>query len=171
MMMRKLRQTGFSLLEVMIAITILSVGVLGIASLQATSSVLTESSMHRSQAAALAIEIVERMRVNTTEAKAGNYNISVLPTPTTNCNGPSKDCSTAQMKDHDLRVWSQRVVALLPSGGATISSSTDNGIDPVDITVTMQWDDSRGRNPAVEEAFTFKLEGLNKCAGNCGAAP
>jgi len=166
-MLRKLRQTGFSLLEVMIAIVILSVGVLGIAALQTTSSVLTESSVHRSQAAALAIEIVERMRVNATEAKAGSYNISVLPTLTRNCTGPSKDCSTAEMKDHDLRVWSGRVTALLPSGTATINSSADNGIDPVDITVTIQWDDSRGRNPAVAEAFTFKLEGLNKCAGEC----
>ena len=161
-MIHKQQQSGFSLLEVMIAVMILSVGVLGIAALQTTSSVMTESSVHRGQAAALATEIVERMRVNLAEAKAGNYDISVLPTLTTNCIGPSKDCSTSELKEHDLRVWSDRVAALLPSGNATISSSADNGSDPVDITVTLQWDDSRGRNAAVSQAFTFKLKGLNK---------
>lgn len=156
------QQAGFSLLEVMIAIVIIGVGVLGIAALQTTSSVMTESSVHRGQAAALATEIVERMRVNLAEAKAGNYDISVLPTLTRNCIGPSRDCSTSELKEHDLRVWSDRVAALLPSGNATISSSADNGIDPVDITVTLQWDDSRGRNAAVSQAFTFKLKGLDK---------
>jgi len=161
-MLHKQQQAGFSLLEVMIAVVIIGVGVLGIAALQTTSSVMTESSVHRGQAAALAIEIVERMRVNMTEAKAGNYDISVLPTLTTTCIGPAKDCSTSELKEHDLRVWSDRVAALLPSGSATISTSADNGIDPVDITVTMQWDDSRGRNAAVSQAFTFKLKGLDK---------
>lgn len=160
--MNRSRQIGFSLLEVMIAVVIMSVGMLGIAALQTTSSVFTESSMHRGQAATLAVEIVERMRVNVTEAKAGNYDISGLPTLTINCIGPSKDCSTSEMKDHDLRVWSGRVAALLPSGDATINSGADNGTDPVDITVTLQWDDSRGRNALVSEAFAFKLEGLFK---------
>ena len=161
-MVSKMNQNGFSLLEVMIAIVIMSVGMLGIAALQTTSGVLTESSMHRGQAAALTVEIVERMRVNVTEAKAGNYNISTLPTPTENCIGAATNCSKSEMKDHDLRVWGARVESLLPSGGATISSTADNGTDPVDITVTMQWDDSRGRKAAVSEAFTFKLQGLNK---------
>jgi len=160
--MHRLRHAGFSLLEVMIANVILAIGVLGISALQITSNVMTESSMHRAQAAALAVEIVERMRVNTSEAKAGSYNITTLPTLTSDCSGTSADCTTGQMKDHDLRVWSARVVDLLPSGTATISSTVDSGTVPVDITVTMQWDDSRGRYAAVTQAFVFHLEGLYK---------
>jgi type IV pilus assembly protein PilV len=161
-MVHQMKQAGFSLLEVMIAIVIMGIGMLGIAALQTTSSVFTESAMHRGQAAALATEMVERMRANVTEAKAGNYNISSLPSLTENCIGPTKDCTPSQMKDHDLRVWSNRVASLLPSGTAAINSGPDNDTDPVDITVTLQWDDSRGRNSPVSEAFTFKLMGLNK---------
>ena len=159
--MNRLRFTGFSLIEVLVANVVLSIGVLGVSVLQTTSNVMTESSMHRAQASALAVEIVERMRVNTSEAKSGNYNISALPTLTSDCSGVV-DCTTGQMKDHDLRVWSARVVDLLPSGTATISSTVDSGTVPVDITVTMQWDDSRGRYAAVTQAFVFHLEGLNK---------
>ena len=165
--MNSLRFTGFSLIEVLVANVVLSIGLLGVSVLQTTSNVMTESSMHRAQASALAVEIVERMRVNTSEAKAGNYNISALPSLTSDCSGPSADCNTDQMKDHDLRVWSARVVDLLPSGTATIISTVDSGTVPVDITVTMQWDDSRGRYAAVTQAFIFQLEGLNKCTGEC----
>ena len=160
-MIHILQQTDFALLQLMIVIVTLSLGALGIAALQTTSSVMTESSVHRGQAAALATEIVERMRFNLAEVKAGNYDISVLPTLTTDCIGPSIDCSTSGLKEHDLRVWSDRVAALLPGGNATISSSADNGSDPIDITVTLRWDDSRGRNAAVSQAFTFKLKGLD----------
>ena len=155
-------QAGFSLLEVLIAVVVLSVGVLGISALQTTSSVFTESAFYRGQAASLATEIVERMRSNVTEAKAGGYNITSLPTLTRNCVGPEKDCAPEDIKNHDLRVWSNRVANLLPSGTATISAGTDNGSDPVDITVTLQWDDSRGRNSPVTETFVFQLKGLNK---------
>jgi len=167
LVMKSLRFTGFSLIEVLVATVVLSIGVLGVTALQTTSYVMTESSVHRAQASALAVEIVERMRVNTSEAKAGNYNISALPTLTSDCSHNTSDCNTDQMKDHDLRVWSARVAALLPGGTATISSTVDSGTVPVDITVTMQWDDSRGRDAAVTQAFVFQLEGLNKCTGEC----
>ncbi len=161
-MTHKRNQAGFSLLEVMIAVIVVSVGVLGISALQTTSSVFTESALYRSQAASLATEMVERMRSNVTEAKAGGYNISSLPSHSQNCVGPESDCTPEQIRNHDLRVWSNRVTNQLPSGTATISSGPDNGDDPVDITLTLQWDDSRGRNSLVSETFNFQLKGLNK---------
>ena len=95
-MTHKRNQAGFSLLEVMIAVIVVSVGVLGISALQTTSSVFTESALYRSQAASLATEMVERMRSNVTEAKAGGYNISSLP---------SHSRESAKRNGTFLRAW------------------------------------------------------------------
>lgn len=160
-------QRGFSLLEVLIAVLVVGVGVLGITALQVTSNVYNESSMHRGQAAMLAREIIERMRVNVDEAKAGNYDISVLPTYTTDCTGAATDCTHQGIMEHDLRLWSARVVALLPSGTATISTA-DPTVDPVIITVTLSWAVRRSAGKltassdtrTVTQAFTFELHGL-----------
>ena len=151
---------GFTLLEVLISVLILALGLVGVATLLITSSVHTEASLHRSQASTLAREIVERMRVNVQQAKAGSYDILTLPSLAQNCEGSGADCTAEQMRDHDLRVWAARVQALLPSGDAAIS--TDTSIDPVDITITMSWDDSRGQEAVVQQAFTFTLYGLDR---------
>lgn len=154
-------QKGFSLLEVLIATVVLAIGLVGIASLQLTSSVRTESSLHRGHAAELAREIFERMRVNYVEAKAGNYDIVTLPVITLNCEGATTNCTPEQMRDHDLRVWSARVAGLLPGSDASITTSPDDGENPVTIGIAMQWDQSRGEHAAVSETFVFKLMGLS----------
>ena len=140
---------GFSLLEVLLAVVVMAIGVLGIAALQITTSLYTESSLHRSQASMLAREVVERMRVNVDEAKAGNYDITTLPSLTSSCKGASASCSASQIKDYDLQVWGTRVAAMLPSGDAIIATTADNGTDPVDVTITLQWDESRGQRATV----------------------
>ncbi len=154
------KQKGFSLLEVVVSVFIISVGVIGIAGLQLTTSVYAESSLHRSQAASLAREIVERMRQNLDEAKAGGYDFSTLPSKTRSCKGNSKNCSAAQLRDYDEKVWAARVTSLLPGGDAAISTGADNSTDPVQIVVTLQWDENRGQQNLVSQAFTFELYGL-----------
>jgi type IV pilus assembly protein PilV len=158
--MRRRSQSGFSLLEVLIALVVLAIGLLGIASLQITSSQYSESGLHRSQASALARELFERMRVNPVEAKAGQYDIATLPSLVTNCESAEAECTPAQLREHDLRVWSGRVATLLPGADAAITTSEDNGEDPVDITITLQWDNSRGQRAAVVQSFSFQLMGL-----------
>ena len=157
-------QRGFSLIEVLIAVVIVGIGLLGIAALQITTNVYNEASLHRGQATMLAREMIERMRVNVDEAKAGSYDINALPTLTTDCTGAATDCTPAQMREHDLRSWSARVVALLPGGDATIG--TDTTVDPVAITVTMIWAGRRSAGmvsdapTAKQQAFTFQLYGM-----------
>lgn len=155
------KQAGFSLLEVLIATIVLAIGLLGVASLQLSSNAHTEAGLQRSHAAGLAREIFERMRINYVEAKAGNYDIGTLPVLTTDCEGAAVECTPEQIKEHDLRVWSERVTALLPGSDASISTGPDDGENSVDITITMQWDQSRGQNPVVSESFSFRLMGLN----------
>lgn len=161
--MNRKRDKGFSLLEVLVAVIILAIGLVGIASLQITTQTYTESSMYRSQATMLAREIVERIRVNVGEAKAGNYDFTSLPSKTENCRGSTKNCTAVKMRDHDIREWAARVNASLPSATASISTTAGaTAADPVDITITLEWDGSRGQRTAVSQAFTFKLTGLDK---------
>jgi len=163
---------GFTLLEVLIAVVILSVGLLGIAALQVTTSAYNASGLYRSQAAALSREIVERMRVNVDEARAGGYDLSTLPSYATNCEGTAATCSAAQMREHDLRLWAARVTAMLPSSDAAIATqpdATDPGNRPATVTVTLSWDESRGERVddsdnviPVQQQFVFELFGLDK---------
>ena len=159
--MCRARQSGFSLLEVLIATIILSIGLVGIATLQLTGSAFTESSLHRSHASELAREIFERVRANYVESKAGNYDITTLSATTTDCNGTAANCTRDQLRDHDLRAWGTRVTALLPGADASITTGPDDDENPVEISITMEWDQSRGQRPVVSETFTFKLMGLN----------
>ena len=160
----KRNQKGFSLIEVLISVLVISVGVLGIVALQVTSTVYAESSIHRGQASMLAREIVERMRVNTDESLAGNYDINTLPALTRVCTGAATDCSPSQIREHDLRSWSARVAALLPGSDASIV--TDTSVDPVSVVVTLSWTSRRsagvisGASMAKQQTFTFQLHGL-----------
>lgn len=154
-------QKGFSLLEVLIATVVLAIGLVGIASLQLTSNVHTESSLHRGHAAELAREIFERMRTNYVQTMAGNYDIGTLPVLAMDCEGAAKNCTPEQVREHDLRVWGERVAGLLPGSDASITTGPDDGENPVTINITMQWDQSRGQHAAVSETFVFKLMGLS----------
>lgn len=158
----KRRPRGISLLEVLVAVVILAVGLLGIAALQVSTTTYTESSLRRSQAAALSREIIERMRVNPEEARDGSYDISTLPGFTTNCVGTAANCTEAEIREHDLRLWSDRIEATLPSGDATIETQpvpADPDL-PSEISVTLRWDDSRGTRALVAQTFTFELFGV-----------
>ena len=72
-------QRGFSLLEVLIAVVVLSIGLLGLASLQATSLRMNQEALMRSQEAHLAYDMIDRMRANRPGFIAGTYNEPTLP--------------------------------------------------------------------------------------------
>lgn len=160
-------QHGFSLLEVLVSVLIVGIGLLGISALQMTTSVYTESSMHRGHTSMLAREIIERMRVNVDQAKTGGYDINTLPTLTTDCTGAATDCTPAEIRQHDLRTWSARVTALLPGGDAIINTVAPiDPEDPVEISVTLTWTGRNsagmevGASAAKQQVFTFQLHGM-----------
>lgn len=136
--MRARRQGGFSLLEVMIALVILSIGLLGLAGLQGTGLRTNHEAYLRSQATLLAYDIVERMRANREPALGGDYVIAIGATPS----GPS-------VADTDLIEWRAMLSEALPSGTGAVTTASDGT-----VVVTVQWDDSRGENPP----FQFSME-------------
>ena len=75
------KQTGFSMVETLVALFVLAVGILGLSSLHATSMRGGSSSYYRSQAVMIAYDAMDRMRSNRTVALAGSYNIAIGDSP------------------------------------------------------------------------------------------
>lgn len=124
------KQRGATLIEVLVAMVVLAIGLLGLAGLQATSVQSNYSAYYRSQATILAADITDRMRANRNAAIAGGYTLSELK---------SAHSSTTSRADKDLNEWLAQV-SQLPSGKAQIARDGATGI----VTVTITWDDTRG---------------------------
>lgn len=125
------RMRGMGLVEVLVAVVILSLGLLGLAGLQAASLRASQGSLYRAQATTLASDLAERMRTNLGEAR--NYTLDLGE------DAPGGNHVRAQ----DLADWLARVRTLPGGQGAVV---VDAGAKLV--TITVQWDDSRAGGPA-----------------------
>ncbi len=155
---------GFSLLEVLIALVILSVGLLGIAALISTALKSNDSAYMRTQATTLAYNIIDRMRANLPAANNLSYNVT-MPASAVTAASPPVDtctvgsCSTAQLATNDLTQWEYDLATRLPQGRGAIAATTAAGI--VNVTVTVLWNDSRAHDSLQKSgaptATTFSL--------------
>ena len=106
---------GFTLIEVLVSIVILSIGLLGIAKLMLFSSRSNDSAYLRSQATALAYEILDNMRANRQEAINLTYNTalgamaSTAAPPAALCISPVLECTTTQLAVFDVYQWKLRL--------------------------------------------------------------
>ncbi|MFN3581508.1 MAG: type IV pilus modification protein PilV [Pseudomonas sp.] len=113
------RSNGFSLLEVLITILLITVGVLGMVAMQGRAIQYTNDSMHRTQAAILANELIEILRATPTKATTdATFYISEedggLPSSAGNC----RYIDDADLVDKQLACWGNKVRRLLPDAGA-----------------------------------------------------
>ena len=105
------RGRGFTLVEVMVSLVVLSLGLLGVAKMVMLSSHSNDSAYMRTQATALAYEMLDCMRANAPGAEAGNYNIAFGPMPAapTSCVGTVSPATAAQIAAWDMYTWKQRL--------------------------------------------------------------
>jgi type IV pilus assembly protein PilV len=135
-MYRKKHNAGFTMIEVLITLIILSLGLLGLAGMQATGLKSNHEAYMRSQATLLAYDMSDRMRANMAGVSAGNYNnISGIPQSYTDCE--SNACTPAQMAVFDTYQWNTALADKLPSGQGTVTTS--GGIS----TLSVMWDHER----------------------------
>ncbi len=130
---------GFTLIEVMIAIVILGTGLLGTAMIQLKNTQYSHSSLMRSHVSMLAVEIVERMRINFDEAIGGNYDIAIddsTPVVLTDCETTTVQCSSEDLAAFDLNQWRTRVETILPGGSASILANAT--IEPPSVTISIR---------------------------------
>jgi type IV pilus assembly protein PilV len=129
------RSRGFTLLEVLVAMVVLSVGLLGLSGLQTSSLRNNNSAFLRSQATLATNDILDRMRANRAVALTGSYNIAYTGTPaSTSC---STGCSAGDVAAMDVAEW-RSYVERLPAGEGEITVS-GAGIAEVKV----RWGDAR----------------------------
>lgn len=127
------KNTGFTLIEVLIAMLVLAVGLLGLAGLQATSLKNNQSAYNRSQATQLAYDLADRMRANV----AGKTTYTTGTATATAACLTTAGCTKEAMAENDLKEWNDAITATLPSGAGSITVTS--GI----YTITINWDDNR----------------------------
>ena len=121
-MMRRKRQRGFSLIEVLVSTVVFGIGVLGITSLNAVSKRSSYQSVQRSSAAQLSFALLEDMRSNAgalavylAAGDLGRGSQGVEPTPL--CDDPALPCTAAELATHNLWDWEQLLDGNLERSG------------------------------------------------------
>lgn len=116
------RARGFSMLEVLVALLVLSVGLLGLAALQTVGLKFNTQSYQRTQAVLNAYDIIDRVRANPSGILTGSYdNIGTTDTPPSL---PTCPCSPAQMADFDIAQWKASLSSLLTEGKGALCRGT-----------------------------------------------
>jgi len=127
------RQRGFSLVEVLIALVIMSVGMLGIAGLYVQSMQAGRTSMFRHHAVTLAGDVADRIRAN--PRALGAY--ALVGGVDYGCVAQGVDCSEPQMAAHDILLWSQQATQALPNG--QINITFDGTVAPPEYQIEVAW--------------------------------
>ncbi|MBC8212031.1 MAG: type IV pilus modification protein PilV [Gammaproteobacteria bacterium] len=154
------RQSGLTLIESMVALLVISVGLLGIAALQINSLKQNSSAFWHSQAVLMAHDMADRVRAN--RAEIVNYvGIDTQSNYSQDCMG--SPCNTDQMRLSDAADWTA-MLTLIPSGRGIIRAPV---ADQMDIVV--MWDDEGtgatgtacGNNPQVDlTCYTVTMSSL-----------
>ena len=134
-------ENGFSLLEVMIALVIFSIGLIGLAGLQSASLSYNHSAYLRTQATYLAYNILDKMRANPNAAKNGNYDLATYTYQgvSNNCYyNATGSCNSLQLAQTDIYEWKQ-AINTLPGGKGKVETTISSGVYVYEVT--MQWTD------------------------------
>lgn len=127
------KQSGVSLIEVLVSIVIVCFGLLGVAGLLTTGLRSTQSSEMRTRATYLAYDMADRMRSNRQVALNGEYDTSVT--------------ASNAVAVSDKTAWNNAVAAL-PSGGATITRTNQTL-----FKITIRWDDTNLAGGSATQSF------------------
>jgi type IV pilus assembly protein PilV len=128
-------QDGMTLIEVLVALLILGVGLLGAAAIQLNALKYTDSSLMSSQASFIAYDMMDRIRANSgadytvTPPTSGNLNVT---------------------RDQDLYDFTTNITSF---GGPTATGSIT--LNQRVYTITITWDDSRAAAATSTRSFVL----------------
>ena len=170
-MKRKLN-TGFTLLEVMIAVFVLAIGLLGIAALQMTGVKNNHTASMRTQATQLSYNLADRIRANIEGLENGAYTVNAAPGVNFNCGiaslgrtsfpGGGDTCTANEMAEADLDYWFTAANKALPL--VTGVDNTDITCLPAPcspgsmVTIKITWNEHDGVNGLVNKDFSMTFQ-------------
>lgn len=168
------RARGFTLIEVLTAIVVLSVGLLGLGLLLGTSVRSNHNGMLHTQATFAAETILDRMRANIPGVWGNAYNgtwDAATAAPGVACLAASP-CNPAQVAARDVFAWGQLVSQLLPAGSGTVLCTRNPAIPapsaatlqtvPVyngTCTITVNWNETtEGTEGVVAQNYVWRVQ-------------
>jgi len=146
-------QQGFSLIELLVALVILAVGILGIAGLQVVALQQNRGALYRAEATMIANDVMDRIRVN----RDTTYDTAINDDPPAladDCR--STDCSPDEMAEYDIAQWKCSINDLDADGNPFdicttlgIEGALPGGAGAINLAgdvyeVTVQWTDRNG---------------------------
>ena len=160
--MQMTNNKGFTMVEVMVAMLVLAIGLLGLAGLQASGFRQNANALYRTFAMMQAYDMADRIRANGVGRLAGNYDTITTGIPAAqNC---SAACTPLELAAYDAWEWNTLNSQLLPSGTGSVAVA---GVAPNQMfTVTVMWDEERtgvagtncGGNPTVDlKCYSFNF--------------
>lgn len=166
---------GFTLVEVMVAVFVLAIGLLGIAGLQVTAIKSNHAAFLRTQSTQLAYDLADRMRANMPGTIAGSYLATAAPSVAYNCfddfTGVAGGlCSPAQMALADLDWVFSLAADTLPFVSAAISCTSPAGVTVTADTgasdcaqgflqtITVTWNEQDGTAGLVNKSITVEFQ-------------
>ena len=143
------KQRGVTLIEVLVAALVLAIGLLGLASLQATAVRFNHEAMLRTQAVNLAYQMADAMRANVAAAEAERYEYN-------RSFGDAWPTGDATIAKSDLRRWGTRIGEQLPSGDGQIDVARD-GPDRFVATISVRWQERHVVDDGVDPYGTTEI--------------
>ena len=130
---------GVGLIEVLVAVLVLAIGLLGVAAMQATALRNSQSSLERSQGVMHVYTILDAMRANPNAARAGAYNMAMT------CAVPG----VGNLVANDKRAW----IDTLQQNLGTTACGQVACVGAL-CTISVRWDDSRGTSGSSTQTFS-----------------
>ncbi|MFQ5635594.1 MAG: type IV pilus modification protein PilV [Gammaproteobacteria bacterium] len=143
---------GFTLVEVLVALVVLTVGMLGVAVLYVEGLRLNRTSIYRTTAVGLTADMADRIRANR-QVPAGYAGTG--PGTDNNCVNGAAACTPAQQAADDWYWWWRDVGAHLPAGTvADIAIEAVGNMDRYEITLT--WPET-GQRQSISYTLPIQL--------------
>lgn len=130
-------QRGFSMIEVLVTMLIVSLALLGTSGLLTYAMRMNQGGQFRTQAVLLSSDLAERMEANRVTALAGGYDVAA---PSADVDCAADYCSGEDLATSDLFKWQQAVAAALPQGQAAPPVHTTSGSAHT-YTIRISWVD------------------------------
>lgn len=156
------KQSGMTLIEVLVSVLILAIGLLGAAAIQLNALKYTDSSAMTSQASFIAYDMMDRIRANVDGNASSNGVNDVLGSYALASLSAAPGANLNNARDQDLYDFKANITAFAGDNGANSKIEVTKTV----VTITIEWDDARAVNssavatgdtntPATKRAFVL----------------